>query len=817
MKYQHNKFKGCFRSDRSSRFGASYTGSNIVIGSVFAGLIAGTAVAQEPTPNTFVDVPVPQMTGWNDVNYLNVEPGIDGYSGASARTQIYTSEAAKQAAETAIQTDPNAPDIEDALWTDSPAAVYYALDDGSGRAPGIQVVTDDFAFPTNNCIMASGERVDEEFDTVVPKLCSDPPSSSKRYFLEVRTADTPIDMVFDIGLKDIRYGGVKDPADDGGEALAAFRQEYGIGRIYRVIQKVINNTDERWVGVNVELGHGVGADFERFNFAEDGVAFELRNFVPREFFEGETGAPDIEVWQPERYATFSPKLFDDGSRDRFDPGFFDDAAGGLFPPQNTGGDPEKSPFIFSGTDANLNGSFGAITPNHFSMVDAQAMGSTLDQGVFGYVLSDSLAPYVIARYDEGDPEGESDAVEAWWDGSAWRYGLAGSSDGLTPPFDLVPGAQLTDWATRLLGIEPTEEDSVRYDSILGDDFATQNMDVYIYISEGILDSEGVPKFDNLTLRVEGVSVSDANLEGELGAGTPAWIVDGENNFESLSTFLITDEPVALNDLVTTFELITDPANGNFNGDEFPLNIPVLGNDLFNGELLTSEDVTVTVDSVDIVTDADPLKGTATVNDSGDVPFIEFTPVEGFTGLATFTYTVTVTGTDSTGGGITGVTSNEATVAVRVNPYPDPDAPIAANDSAVTFFDTPVSIDVLANDTLPEGTPTIEILDAPSPSQGTAVVENGAILFTPNEDYTAFDVPARFTYQVTVNEKVSNSALITVRIDDTPEIYVPPAEPSDGGGTLFGCSYNPGAPFDPTLPLLAMAAIAGLAYRKRRQA
>jgi hypothetical protein len=388
----------------------------------------------------------------------------------------------------------------------------------------------------------------------------------------------------------------------------------------------------------------------------------------------------------------------------------------------------------------------------------------------------------------------------------------------------VPEAQLTAWATKLLGIEPTEEDSVRYDSILGDDFATQNMDVYIYISEGILDSEGVPKFDNLTLRVEGVSVGAANLEGELGTETPAWIDDGgENNFESLSTFLITDEPVALNDLVTTFELITDEDNGNFNGDEFPLPIPVLANDLFNGKLLTDvgeDGVTVTVNEVgglEITQDLDEAVGEVSVNNTGDFPTIDFTPAEGFTGLATFKYTVTVSGQDSEGLEITNVVSNEATVQVRVNAFPDPDAPIAANDSAVTFFDTPVSIDVLANDTLPEGTPEIEIVDAPLPSQGTAVPENGAILFTPNEDYTAFDVPARFTYKVIVNGKESNAALITVRIDDTPEIYVPPATPSKGSGGLLGCTYNPGAPFDPTLPLLALAAIAGLAYRKRMQA
>ncbi|WP_372965926.1 choice-of-anchor O protein [Marinobacter sp.] len=37
--------------------------------------------------------------------------------------------------------------------------------------------------------------------------------------------------------------------------------------------------------------------------------------------------------------------------------------------------------------------------------------------------------------------------------------------------------------------------------------------------------------------------------------------------------------------------------------------------------------------------------------------------------------------------------------------------------------------------------------------------------------------------------------------------------SDGGDTLMGCSYNPGAPFDPTLFLLTALAIGGLTVRK----
>lgn len=797
MEYPYKQSNWRFTSGNSGRHGARNTGSSVLAGVLLTGLMAGAAMAQEPTPNTFVDVPVPQLTGWNEVNRLTVLPGIDGYTGASARTQIYTDETAKQAAETAFQADPDAPDIEDALWTDSPAAVYFELDDGSGRPPGIQVVTDDFDFPTNNCIMASGERESVDFPgTIVPKLCSDPASSSKRYFLEIRSADVPIDMVFDVGLKDIRYGGVKDPADDGGEALEAFRQEYGIGRIYRVIQKVINNSDERWVGVNVELGHGVGADFERFSFAEDGVAFELRNQVPREFFEGETGAPDIEVWDPERYATFSPKLFDTGERERFDPGFFDDEAGGLFPPQDTGGDPEKSPFIFSGSDANLNGSVGAITANHFSMVDAQAMGSTLTQGVFGYVLSDSLAPFVIARYDEGDPEGESDAVEAWWDGSNWRYGLAGDASGLNP-FSVVPDSQLEQWAAKLLGIDPAQlDDSVRYDAILGDDFATQNMDVYIYISEGILNDEGAPKFDNITLRVTGVSTASAGLTtASLGNDIPVWIdINGDNNAPTLASYAPdTGIPVALNDLETMFE--NDPSSPFYEAGAEILNIPVLANDLLDGQLLTDTGATITDVAI-----SNQTNGTAVLQPDNTV---DFTPDVGFTGLASFTYSVSI---DDGAGGTE--TSNEATVAIRVNPYPDPEAPIAANDSAVTFKNTPVTIDVLANDTLPAGDAVVAVLDAPL--TGSATVQDGQVVYTPANNFVGLD---RFTYIVIANGKVSNAGLITVRVDAPP---VEPAPPK-GSGTIFGCSYNPGSPFDPTLPLMALVAIAGLAYRKRRQA
>jgi len=757
------------------------------------GLLLGqAALAEEPVPNTYVDVPVPQLTGWNDVNRLTV----DGVNEAEPKTYIYTDAAAKALAAGGGALDAN-----------SPAQVYWELDDGSGRAPGIQVVTDDFAFPTNNCIMASGERETDiaGSTTIVPKTCSDAPSSSKRYFLEIVDADTPVDMVFDVGVKDIRYGGVKDPLDDGGEALAAFREEYGIGRIYRVIQKVINNTDQRMLGVRVELGHGVGDAFVPFNYADDGVAFELRPLVPREFFEGETGAPDIAVWNEERFATFAPKLFDTGERDRFDPGFFSDQAAGLYPPQSVQGTSDKTQFIFSGNGTNDLGYFGAVTQNYFSMADEQAAGTTFDdgtaEGTFGYWLSDSLSTYVIGRYDSGDPEGESDAVEAWWDGDDWRYGMAGDAAGLDP-FGVVASDQLEQWATKLLGIDPAQLDnSVRYATILSDDLANLNMDVYIYIDEGILDAEGNPKYDSITYRVTAVPTSASQT---VGNEEPAWV---SNPVPELSSYLpATGVPVALNDLATMFE--NDQDSPYYEAGAETVNIAVLGNDLLDGELLLGSGATITD-----LTISNETGGTTVLEGDNTV---SFTATSGFTGLASFSYTVDID--DGIGGSLT---SNEATVAIRVSPYPDPDAPVARNDSAVTFQNTPVTIDVLANDTLPVGDPGIAVLD--EPLTGTASVANDEVVYTPAEDFAGLD---RFTYTVIMNGKVSNAALITVRVDE-PQVAELPEEPaeeepavtpasSDDSDGLFGCSYNPGAAFDPSLLVLALGAIGSMVWRNRRR-
>ncbi len=714
--------------------------ASVPAGKMLAGfltcLVASSLSAQDPEPETYVDVPVPRLTQWNNVNARTVIE--DAASTTSVIRHSLQSEAAL--GRTYIYPDQDTKEADtEGTGVGSVAFIAWALDDGSGRPPGIQAITDDYEFPTHNCIMAAGERIDEDFGELLPKTCSDPQGSSKRYFLEVTQADVPIDLVFDTGMKDIRYKGVKDPEDDGGAALEAFRAEYGIGRIYRVIQKFINNTDERIASLRVELGTGVGDEFLPLSFEDDGVAFELRSTVPREFFEGETGAPDRVVWQENRYATFAPKLFDDGLRPRFDPGFFSDLAAGFFPPQDVAG-PEKSQYIDSGL-ALADGRLGAITLNYFDMTTQQAAGAGLTGNLFGYMLPDLLVPTVIALHEDGNPETESDAVVAWWDGSTWRYGQEGDPDAEPPiaPFSEVSQSQLQQWASQLLGQNiPGFPDEARYESLLSDDLSGSNMDTYIYIGEQIVDeATGQPRYDSLTLRLIPTSVSSLGLGEIAGSEDPEWVLPG-NEAPPLKSYMPeTGVPVAINDIQVT----------EFNQ---PVNIAILANDLLDGELVDPDPAVSTVSIT-----SQPVNGTATLDPADNT--VDYIPDTDFSGVNTFTYTLE----------IGGEVSQEATVRVTVNPEPQPDAPVAENDFTVTFRDIPVTIDVLANDSyqggpIPEGS-SITIVDGPL--AGTASVESDAIVYTPSEGFLGFE---RFTYRVTTEGNDSNLALITVRVDEWPE-------------------------------------------------
>jgi hypothetical protein len=159
-------------------------------------------------------------------------------------------------------------------------------------------------------------------------------------------------------------------------------------------------------------------------------------------------------------------------------------------------------------------------------------------------------------------------------------------------------------------------------------------------------------------------------------------------------------------------------------------------------------------SVAIVTA--PVSGSAVANANGT---ITYTPAAGFTGSASFTYTVANSATPS-------LTSNAALVSITVTPPAQPPAPVAVNDTASTQAGSAVTIPVLANDTI--GAPGVinvaSVLIATPSLNGTAVPNvNGTITFTPNAGFTG---STSFSYTVdnsSAQPLRSNAATVTVNV------------------------------------------------------
>ncbi|WP_269537812.1 Ig-like domain-containing protein [Cerasicoccus fimbriatus] len=107
------------------------------------------------------------------------------------------------------------------------------------------------------------------------------------------------------------------------------------------------------------------------------------------------------------------------------------------------------------------------------------------------------------------------------------------------------------------------------------------------------------------------------------------------------------------------------------------------------------------------------------------------------------------------------------------------APVAVNDSATTDEDVAVLIDVLANDSDADSSPSeLSIASVSQPNNGVAAIQNGEVLYTPNAGYFGSD---SFSYTVTDGED-AESAMVSVTID---EVVTPP--PSSG--SLFSQDFS----------------------------
>ncbi|HEX9637847.1 MAG TPA: Ig-like domain-containing protein [Acidobacteriota bacterium] len=196
---------------------------------------------------------------------------------------------------------------------------------------------------------------------------------------------------------------------------------------------------------------------------------------------------------------------------------------------------------------------------------------------------------------------------------------------------------------------------------------------------------------------------------------------------------VNDAPVANDDSATTPQ-------------DTPVTVDVLGNDSDPEG-----------DSLAVVSVSDPPHGTAVNNGDGTVTY---TPDPGFFSPPddSFEYTVS-------DGGLT----DTATVTVTVTQGQSNQAPVANDDSATTPQDTPVTVDVLANDSDPDGD-SLTVTGVSDPANGSAVSNgDGTVTYTPDAGFVGSD---SFSYTISDGNGGTATATVSITVTEGP-----------GGGTL----------------------------------
>jgi parallel beta-helix repeat protein len=276
----------------------------------------------------------------------------------------------------------------------------------------------------------------------------------------------------------------------------------------------------------------------------------------------------------------------------------------------------------------------------------------------------------------------------------------------------------------------------------------------------------------------GVMYQDEEGTRELG-GRQAW--GGLGSPDTMSPVTVDIGALAGNDVRFRWRLVTDDNAGNtgwFVDDvaasalvEVPetCNHPPRAQPDFAS---TPEDTTLEVDVLanDTDPDGDELVVTSfdatttedgSVSDEGD-GILRYVPADGFVGTDTFTYAIE----DPSGASATG----DVSVTVEPNAAPD-----AANDSATSVDGDPVTIDLLANDSDPDGDDiSVQSIDTTS-DEGGSVANNGdgTATYTPLADFEGAD---SFAYSIVDEHGKSDGAVVSLTVVNPPN--VPPVAVDD---------------------------------------
>ncbi|CAM2064826.1 Tandem-95 repeat protein [Sulfidibacter corallicola] len=335
---------------------------------------------------------------------------------------------------------------------------------------------------------------------------------------------------------------------------------------------------------------------------------------------------------------------------------------------------------------------------------------------------------------------------------------------------------LTDTATVTVTVDPVNDPPTA-----GDDNAATVEDTDVTVSVLNNDSDpdtgdtltvtGAGNGTNGTTVFDGTSVTYTPNPAFVGNDSFTYTIEDGSGAPATATVSIAvnadqAEPIAVDIDVETEEgepVVIRPLDGLFPGDNGPLFL-----------VSTSQPAEGSASLI-----IDPA-GTATQPDA-----ILYQPFETFTGVETFTYTVS----DQVG--------NTASANINMTVVAKNSAPVASPDIAQTEADTAVSIDVLANDRDPDGD-ALEVVFATDGVNGSVVVNpDDTVTYTPDSGFEGLD---QFAYTVRDPGNLGDTVLVSVDVvgpgeadvaiddsattpEDTPiEVFVL-ANDGDGGGPL----------------------------------
>jgi VCBS repeat-containing protein len=367
-----------------------------------------------------------------------------------------------------------------------------------------------------------------------------------------------------------------------------------------------------------------------------------------------------------------------------------------------------------------------------------------------------LAPGVLAN--DSDPD--SDPLTAVWDSGPANGTLTLNEDGsfdYTPDVDfagqdsfayLAYDGSVSSVITATVTITVT---AVNDSPVANDQSVSMSEDTAVGITLTASDVDGDP----LTY-----AIVSGPSSGSLSGTPPSVTYTPDADFNGGDSFTFQANDGGLDSNVATVSITVNAVNDS----------PVADDQSVSTDEDTSVGITLTASDVD----GDPLtysivSGPSNGTLSGTPPSVTYTPDTDFNGGDGFTFRANDGSADS----------NVATVSITVNAVND--APVANDDSATTSEDTPLVVDVAANDVDVEGldlssTNTI-CVGCSGPLNGTLLNNgDGTFDYTPDPSYTGGD---SFVYEICDNDATTPLCdTATVSITVTPSITTLTFGPTD---------------------------------------